>query len=47
MALETLAPMENTVRLRKELGNLHNTTLFDRCSSMGELTKAHIEYNLY
>ncbi|MGJ8675999.1 MAG: hypothetical protein ACSHX0_00635 [Akkermansiaceae bacterium] len=47
MALENLAPKENTIQLRDELAKIHNTRHFERCESMGELTKAHIEYMLY
>jgi len=47
MAREELAPPENIARLRKGLGRIHRTSVFDQCESVGELTKMHIEYMLY
>ena len=47
MAMEKLAPKEHTYKLKAQLAKTHKTDLFDRCESMGELTKAHIEYILY
>ncbi len=47
MAREELAPPENLARLKKELSEIHKTSVFDGCESMGELTKLHIEYMLF
>ncbi len=47
MAREELAPPENLARLKKGLGRVHRTSVFDGCESVGELTKMHIEYMLF
>lgn len=47
MAREELSPHEHVMTLRKELGSIHQTDRFDACETMGQLTKAHIEYMLY
>lgn len=46
MAREELAPPEHTIRLRQELGKIHETDAFSTCVTMGELTRAHIEFML-
>jgi hypothetical protein len=47
MAREELSPTEHVVELRGELASVHETHKFDDCETMGELTKAHIQYMLY
>ena len=46
MSREELAPVENVVRLREELGEVHQTMEFEQCKTMGQLTQAHIKYML-
>lgn len=47
MAREDLSPGEHVLQLREELAKIHETTRFDKCKTMGALTKAHIQYMLY
>lgn len=46
MARDELAPPEHVLELREDLGKIHDTTAFDQCKTMGELTRAHIEFML-
>jgi len=46
MAREELAPSENVIGLREDLGEIHQTMVFEKCSTMGQLTEAHIQYML-
>ena len=47
MAREELSPQKHVSQLREELMRIHETDRFSECETMGELTKAHIEYMLY
>lgn len=46
MAHEEISPVENVIKLREELGEIHQTNIFDPCQTMGQLTQAHIGYML-
>ncbi len=46
MRKEELSPVTHVVRLREDLNMMHNTKIFSSCSTMGELTAAHIQYML-
>jgi hypothetical protein len=43
---EEISPVENVVRLREELGEIHQTMAFEKCVTMGQLTQAHIHHML-
>ncbi|MGB0775177.1 MAG: hypothetical protein ACPG32_02305 [Akkermansiaceae bacterium] len=46
MEREQLSPPEHVLTLREDLGKIHGTSAFDECTTMGELTRAHITYML-
>ena len=46
MRKEELSPQTHVVRLREDINDMHNTKVFSKCSTMGELTAAHIQYML-
>jgi len=46
MSKEDLAPPEHVVELREDLAKIHESDAFDQCKTMGELTRAHIEFML-
>lgn len=46
MAREELAPAEHVAQLGGDLGRIHDTGAFRNCITMGELTRAHIEFML-
>jgi hypothetical protein len=43
---EEISPVKNVVRLREELGEIHQTMAFEKCVTMGQLTQAHIHHML-
>ena len=46
MENEELSPIGNVYRLREELGQIHQTMKFEKCTTMGQLTQAHIQHML-
>ena len=46
MENEELSPIENVYRLREELGEIHQTRIFEKCETMGQLTQVHIRHIL-
>lgn len=46
MSREELSPTEHVVQLRQDLGEVHQTMAFEKCTNMGELTQAHIWHML-
>ncbi len=46
MQREELAPREHVVTLAKELDRMHDSTIYQECQTMGELTALHISKEL-
>lgn len=46
MGAEELAPVDHVEQLRSELGEYNSTTAYDKCRTMGEIVRTHMEVML-